>query len=95
MAEDLTTLLIRIDGAVQGVGFRAFATREANARQLAGWVRNRLDGTVEVLVSGSTKQVEDFITACIHGPRGARVANVDLIASGAPEHTGFILLPTV
>ena len=95
MSDDITTLLIRIQGSVQGVGFRAFATREANARQLNGWVRNRLDGTVEVLASGPTKRVEDFITACIHGPEGARVANVDLLASGAPEHPGFMLLPTV
>ena len=94
MSDDITTLLIRIEGTVQGVGFRAFVVREAGARQLSGWVRNRLDGAVEVLASGPTKRVEDLITACLHGPPGARVANIDLVVSGAPEHAGFIQLPT-
>lgn len=95
MSDDLTTLLIRIEGTVQGVGFRAFVLREARMRGLNGWVRNRLDGAVEILASGPTKRVEDLVGVCLHGPVGARVANVDLNAAAAPEKPGFILLPSL
>ena len=46
MSDDITTMNIRIEGEVQGCGFREFAVREANARKLKGWVRNRSDGSV-------------------------------------------------
>jgi acylphosphatase len=92
---EITSLRIRIEGAVQGVGFRAFAV--AHARQLAldGWVRNRSDGSVEALVSGETKQVERFVEACMRGPEGARVAHVDLHNTEPPAEKGFRQRSTV
>jgi acylphosphatase len=66
-----------IHGRVQGVAFRA-ATLDAAARAgVAGWVRNRADGTVEAVLEGApdaVAQVEDF---CARGPSLARVARVE------------------
>jgi acylphosphatase len=80
---------------VQGVGFRAFVLREANARRLTGWVRNRMDGSVEALASGPTKQIEALVTSCTRGPTGARVSHIDLIAAEPPGAPGFTLRPTL
>ena len=92
--QEITTLLIKIEGLVQGVGFRAFILREANARRLKGWVRNRLDGSVEAVASGPTKQIESLITACTRGPMGARVSNIDLISTDPPQEPGFTMRAT-
>jgi acylphosphatase len=84
---------IRIEGEVQGVGFRAFAVREATARGIRGWVRNLSDGTVEALAFGPQNEVEYFITACVKGPRGARVAAFNLQPATPPEQPGFFQMP--
>ena len=90
MSDDWTTMNIRIEGEVQGCGFRDFAVGEANARKLKGWVRNRSDGSVEAVASGPTKEVEAFIAACMKGPRGARVTALNLAPVEEPETLGFI-----
>lgn len=89
MSDDTTSLLVRVEGIVQGVGFRAFLTIAAVRNGLHGWVRNRSDGAVEALVSGPTKAVEDFVSAATQGPRGARVRSVDLHNTEAPVEKGF------
>lgn len=68
--------LCRISGKVQGVWYRAWTVEQASARGLMGWVRNRLDGSVEALFAGPADKVDDMIEACRHGPKAARVANV-------------------
>jgi acylphosphatase len=60
-------------GRVQGVGFRAFLIREANARALDGWARNRADGSVEALAAGPEAAIAAFIEAAWRGPSAARV----------------------
>jgi acylphosphatase len=92
---DPTCLRLRIEGVVQGVGFRAYVVQEARALGLDGWVRNRSDGTVEALVSGDTKQVEALVAACMRGPPGARVSNVDLHKAEPPGEKGFRHRPTL
>ena len=67
-----------VRGRVQGVGYRAFVEDEAVGLGLAGWVRNRRDGTVEALLSGPAVAVEAVIAACRRGPHGARV---DVVAA--------------
>jgi acylphosphatase len=62
-----------VHGRVQGVGFRAFVEGEALARGLQGWVRNRRDGSVEVVFMGEAATVAAMIEACRRGPFGARV----------------------
>jgi acylphosphatase len=93
--DDLTTLRLRIEGAVQAVGFRYFAMGEARRLGIAGWIRNRSDGTVEALASGSTKAVEDFVAICMRGPPGAKVTNLDLHQADPPAEPGFHRRPTV
>ena len=95
MSDDFTTMNIRIEGDVQGCGFREFAVREANARKLKGWVRNRSDGSLEAVASGPTKEVEAFIAVCMQGPRGSRVTALNLSPVDPPDTLGFIRRPSV
>ena len=67
-----------IAGRVQGVGFRYAFADEARLRGLAGWVRNRRDGRVEALVSGTAPAVEAIIAWARTGPPAARVSSVDV-----------------
>jgi acylphosphatase len=92
---EITTLRIRIEGFVQAVGYRNFAIDEARKLGLDGWVRNRSDGSVEVLASGDTKIVEAFVSICMRGPTGARVTNIDLHKAELPSERGFHRRPSV
>lgn len=65
-----------VEGYVQGVFFRATTRERARELALSGWVRNRIDGTVEVLVEGEESQVAELVRWCHHGPPGARVTGV-------------------
>jgi acylphosphatase len=79
---------------VQGVGYRLWATRTAASLGLRGWVRNRLDGTVEALVTGAPERVEAMIDACWRGPRAAQVSEVTAVPDFDDGSLGFIALPT-
>ena len=92
---EVTTLRLRIEGFVQAVGYRHFAIQEARRLGLDGWVRNRADGTVEALISGTTKAVEDFVGACMRGPVGSTVRNVELHKAEPPTDKGFHQRPSV
>ena len=74
-----------VRGRVQGVGFRASAAGEARRLRLGGWIRNELDGSVEVLAEGADDAAEFFLSWLRRGPSLAHVAGVDfewLPASG-------------
>lgn len=73
---------LRVEGRVQGVGYRAWAVREAEALGLAGWVRNAPDGAVEVAVRGPAAAVRRFAELLGQGPRHARVVRV--VSLGQP-----------
>lgn len=92
---DLTIFRLRITGQVQGVGFREWAINEAKARSLDGWVRNRSDGTVEVMIAGPDRTIQDMLGACTQGPEGARVTNIDIQNEKEPPATGFLRKPTL
>lgn len=64
---------------MQGVFFRDSCAREARAAGVAGWVRNRADGTVEARFEGSPAAVDRLIAWCRHGPRHADVDDVEAI----------------
>jgi acylphosphatase len=65
-----------IEGRVQGVWFRDSTRRKALGLGIRGWVKNRMDGGVEVLAEGPEKQVRQLVAWCHHGPSHARVTKV-------------------
>jgi len=67
-----------VRGRVQGVGFRWFVEYEAHMLQIAGWVRNNPDGTVEVLAQGTREQLAGLHSRLREGPRAARVDHVEV-----------------
>ena len=70
-----------VSGRVQGVGFRWFVRETAIELGLAGWVRNRPDGNVEVAADGDDAGVARFRELLRKGPPHAMVASVDDIPS--------------
>jgi len=79
-----------ITGRVQGVGYRASCQREAAARGLTGWVRNRWDGAVEALIEGEAAAVDAMVDWCREGPPMAYVSGVEIsIPPDAPPERGF------
>ena len=76
-----------VEGRVQGVGFRYAVMRAARSRGVAGWVRNRPDGTVEAVFEGDAEAVESMVAFCREGPRGAVVDRVS-VEDEAPERLG-------
>ena len=71
-------------GRVQGVGFRAFVVDQAQFLGLAGWVRNRRDGAVEILAAGPEERVLALLETCKEGPPAAEVSGIE----AAPEEPG-------
>ena len=67
---------IRVEGRVQGVGYRANTRRIANHLGLKGWVRNLRDGRVEILAEGDEEMIDRLIQWCYRGPTGAYVRKV-------------------
>ncbi|MDR1899291.1 MAG: acylphosphatase [Treponema sp.] len=65
-----------VGGRVQGVGFRYTCCHEARRLGLSGWVRNRIDGDVEVWAEGSQEKLDSFLQWLHRGPPGARVDGV-------------------
>jgi acylphosphatase len=82
---------VTVSGRVQGVWFRESCRREAEAADVAGWVRNRSDGTVEAALEGDRPDVERVLDWMRHGPPRALVAAIDVTAE-PPEHAvGFLV----
>ena len=77
-----------VTGRVQGVGFRWFVEREARALGLGGWVRNRADGSVEVLAAGTNQQLNALYDKLKAGPRASRVDNVEVEQAPPLKDTG-------
>jgi acylphosphatase len=74
-----------VSGRVQGVGFRWFVREAARRYRLAGWVRNRPDGTVELEVSGEDHAYAEFVGVLREGPPGARVEDIREVTSNHAE----------
>jgi acylphosphatase len=91
----MRTVHVRIEGRVQGVGFRAWTYRHAIGLALGGWVRNRRDGSVEAVFQGPAAAVADMIERCRGGPPGAYVTRVDIIGEGVGVYDGFEVRETV
>jgi acylphosphatase len=74
--QELVRLHAIIEGHVQGVGYRYFVEENANTSGITGWVRNRWDGSVEVLAEGERASLEELLANLYKGPRSARVLEI-------------------
>ncbi|NLY93661.1 MAG: acylphosphatase [Myxococcales bacterium] len=91
----LKRIEIIVRGRVQGVYYRATAEREARQHGLTGWVKNRKDGSVEMVVEGEEDAVKDFLAWAQVGPSTARVDKVETRwRSYTGEFTDFRIAPT-
>jgi acylphosphatase len=80
---------IVVEGRVQGVGFRWWVVEQARGLGLDGWVRNRRDGSVEVLAIGEADAVARLGRACEAGPSAASVRSVTVEAAADDGSAGF------
>lgn len=67
-----------IHGRVHGVFFRYSTKDQADSLGVVGWVRNRHEGTVEVVAEGDRGRLEELLAWCRHGPPHARVSEVEV-----------------
>ena len=74
--EKTARVRLQISGRVQGVYFRASTVKQAQRLGITGWVRNCLDGSVEVVAEGEKAELEKLISWCRKGPSGALVKDV-------------------
>jgi acylphosphatase len=85
---------LTILGRVQGVFYRNWTVDAARGLGLTGWVRNRMDGSVEALVQGEADAVARFITLAQDGPPAAKVARIDATDVAEEALNGFEKRPT-
>ena len=85
----ITTLRGFAHGRVQGVFFRAQTQKKAMELGIHGWVRNVMDGRVEILISGSSSAVESMRAWLAKGPTMARVDLLQLDPVEPYHHSGF------
>ncbi|MDQ6888332.1 MAG: acylphosphatase [Gemmatimonadota bacterium] len=83
----MPAIRVEIWGAVQGVGFRWFAREAARRLRLTGRVKNRSDGSVEIVVAGPDLQLQRFVEEMRAGPSGARV---DAVRSEPADDVGML-----
>ncbi len=85
---------LMIFGRVQGVFYRNWTVETANGLGLAGWVRNRMDGSVEALIEGADDAVARFVALAHDGPPAAKVARIAVTDRGAEGLSSFEKHPT-
>ena len=83
MTTEVKRLHAHVHGRVQGVGFRYFVLECANRLALAGWARNRFDGSVEVVAEGTMDQLENLVADLQRGSRSSNVERVETHFSAA------------
>jgi acylphosphatase len=83
-----------VHGRVQGVWYRGWTVDTARVLGLDGWVRNRRDGSVEILAAGPEEAMALFIARCRQGPAVARVDRIDVRETDEAVPAGFAQRPT-
>ena len=83
------TVLARVTGQVQGVGFRFWTRSEAEKLGLTGWVRNEADGSLTALMVGSEAAVSAMLENLWRGPPGAMVSSVTSEETIVPGEAAF------
>jgi acylphosphatase len=91
----MRTVRLKITGRVQGVGYRVWAEHTALSLGISGWVRNRSDGSVELLATGGDDAVASLIEACRQGPPAAVVSDVAVEDGKDDGSAGFSARSTV
>ena len=94
-ANNQTSLHVIVEGHVQGVGFRYFVKNMAEKLSLKGWVRNRFDGSVELLAEGDHENLLKLLDAVRIGPSHSIVTHVQADWSASEDrYSQFSFLPT-
>jgi acylphosphatase len=93
----LESWLVRVRGRVQGIGYRDACVRHARALRITGWVRNRMDESVEVLLQGSPQQLEQMCDWLRDGMPAAIVDELEVtpVQPPFPRYDHFDRLPTL
>ncbi len=93
---DVEFAQVIVSGRVQGVGYRDFARCAAEKHGVAGFVRNRADGTVETRIVGATAAIDAMLAELRRGPPHGRVTSLEIAARGpASAERGFFVTATV
>jgi acylphosphatase len=93
MAVGIATRHLVITGVVQGVWYRESLREAADALEVTGWVRNRLDGSVEAMIQGQADRVDALVEWAWRGPPQARVTAVR-VSEGEGHFDRFEKRPT-
>ncbi|NPT55975.1 acylphosphatase [Paraburkholderia elongata] len=95
--ELLETRLVRIRGDVQGIGYREACVRRAHLLGVTGWVRNRMDGSVEAMLQGSPEQLANMCAWLSEGMSAALVEELEVTELPPPflRFDIFERLPTL
>lgn len=83
------TALVRYEGRVQGVGFRAAARRIAGRFAVRGWVKNERDGSVSLIATAESAELDAFLAAVRSGPLGRFIERETCEDALAPTGGGF------
>ena len=91
--EDKIRVHVKITGRVQGVCYRMETKRAAVEKGVKGWVRNRIDGSVEGVFEGDKEKVEEVLIWCHDGPLLANVEKIEAVPQDyKKEFKGFTIL---
>lgn len=88
----MTRRHVTFRGRVQGVGFRWFAKETAETLGLAGWVRNRPDGSVEAEAEGTQAALDEFVERMKAGNPAARVDGIETKPAAVKNETTFRII---
>ncbi|AEG70472.1 acylphosphatase [Ralstonia solanacearum Po82] len=90
------TWLVRVRGRVQGIGYREACVHRARALGVTGWVRNRMDESVEAMLQGAPRQLAQMCAWLDEGMPAALVEGLEVVEVPAPfpRFEGFERLPT-
>ena len=89
MASQIIRRRVIVTGRVQGVFFRASVTEAAGNEGVAGWVMNRADGSVEIVIEGSPEAVGSVVGYCRTGPVNAHVESAEVTEETPEGLSGF------
>lgn len=93
--EDIAQVHAIVDGRVQGVGFRYYVKTVAEELNLTGWVRNKMDGRVEVLAEGGHDALEDLLAALRRGSHSSFVTEIKVDWNPASQvYNRFSIAPS-